>query len=187
MTRTISLSETTADLGMLPVFSTTPLLITGAVPAAPAMSQWVLELWKRQNDAREPGATPLASSAGYVAGGAVTFVLTAAQMNLVLSDEVNSNNYWLAIGGLDANGFPYSLRAGNIEIKPSGLSLVPTTTVSFAVVNEVASFTFNGVVYSFDVVPTGGAPATIDGEAVVIDGMIVVTVDGVSYSVPAVS
>ena len=48
-------------------------------------------------------------------------------------------------------------------------------------------FTFNGVVYSFDVVPTGGTPATIDGEAVVIDGMIVVTVDGVSYSVPAVS
>ena len=74
-----------------------------------------------------------------------------------------------------------------VEIKPSGLSLVPTTTVSFAVVNEVASFTFNGVVYSFDVVPTGGTPAAIDGEAVVIDGMIVVTVDGVSYSVPAVS
>jgi len=186
MTRTISLSESTADLGMLPVFSTTPLLITGAVPAAPAMSQWVLELWKRQNDAREPGATPLASSAGFVAGGAVTFVLTAAQMNLVLSDEVNSNNYWLAIGGLDSNGFPYLLRSGNLEVIPSGLSLTPTTTIAFSVVNEVVSFAYNGAIYRFDAV-TDTPPGPIDGEVTVIDGMIVVTVDGVSYSVPAVS
>lgn len=188
MTRTISITPTTDDLALAPVFATTPLIITAAIPAGgPSMSAYTMELWKRPYESRVTGAAPLASSAGYVAGSQVTWIFTAAQMDQDLSDQVNSNNYWLAIGGLDANGFPYSLRAGNIEIKPSSLSLVPTTTVSFAVVNEVASFTFNGVVYSFDVVPTGGAPATIDGEAVVIDGMIVVTVGGVSYSVPAVS
>ena len=188
MTRTISITPTTDDLALAPVFATTPLIITAAIPVGgPAMSAYTMELWKRPYESRATGAAPLASSAGYVAGSQVTWIFTAAQMDQDLSDQVNSNNYWFAIGGLDANGFPYSLRAGNIEIKPSGLSLVPTTTVSFAVVNEVASFTFNGVTYSFDVVPTGGTPAAIDGEAVVIDGMIVVTVDGVSYSVPAVS
>jgi hypothetical protein len=106
-------------------------------------------------------------------------------MDQDLSDQVNSNNYWLAIGGLDSNGFPYSLRAGNIEIKPSGLSLVPTTTIAFSVVNEVVSFAYNGAIYRFDAV-TDTPPGPIDGTAVVIDGMIVVTVDGVSYSVPAV-
>ena len=185
MTRTISITPTTDDLALAPVFATTPLIITGAVPASPSMSQWVLELWKRQNDAREVGATPLASSAGYVAGGAVTFVLTAAQMNLVLSDEINSNNYWIAIGGLDSNGFPYLLRSGNIEVIPSGLSLTPTTTIAFSVVNEVVSFAYNGTIYRFDAV-TDTPPGPIDGSVVVIDGMIVVTVDGVSYSVPAV-
>jgi hypothetical protein len=34
---------------------------------------------------------------------------------------------------------------------------------------------------------TDTPPGPIDGEVTVIDGMIVVTVDGVSYSVPAVS
>ena len=186
MTRTISITPTTDDLALAPVFATTPLIITAAIPAGgPAMSAYTMELWKRPYESRATGAVPLASSAGYVAGSQVTWIFTAAQMDQDLSDQVNSNNYWLAIGGLDANGFPYSLRAGNIEIKPSGLSLVPTTTVSFAVVNEVVSFAYNGAIYRFDAV-TDTPPGPIDGTAVVIDGMIVVTVDGVSYSVPAV-
>ena len=188
MTRTISITPTTDDLGLAPVFATTPLIITAAIPAGgPAMASYRMELWKRPYESAVAGASPLASTSGVVVGSNVTFTFSAAQMDQTLSDQINCNNFWIVIGGLDVNGFPYSLRAGNLELKPSGLSLVPTTTVSFAVVNEVASFTFNGVVYSFDVVPTGGTPAAIDGEAVVIDGMIVVTVDGVSYSVPAVS
>ena len=149
------------------------------------MSSWTLELWRRPSDARVAGAAPLASSVGYVGGGAVTFILTAAQMNREVVDPANSNPYWIVIGGLDSNGFPYSVRAGNLEIVPSGLSLMPVMTISFSVVNQVASFSFNGAVYSFDVV-TDTPPGPIDGEVTVIDGMIVITLDGVSYSVPAV-
>ena len=107
MTRTISITPTTDDLALAPVFATTPLIITAAIPAGgPAMSAYTMELWKRPYESRATGAAPLASSAGYVAGSQVTWIFTAAQMDQDLSDQVNSNNYWLAIGGLDSNGFP---------------------------------------------------------------------------------
>jgi len=187
MTQTISLNPTTDTLELNPVFARTPLFITAPVPTeAPAMGSYAMELWKRPYNATEAGAVPLAASVGYVAGGQVAIVFSAAQMDQVLSNEVNSNNFWLTIGGTDANGFPYSLRAGNLEIKPSGLSLIPVTTVSIAILNGVATFSFNGAEYSFDVVQTGGPPVTVDGGAVIVDGMIVVTVGGVSYTIPSV-
>ena len=120
------------------------------------------------------------------------------------------------IGGLDTSGFPYSLRAGNLELKPSALSLQPDTSITFTVVDEVASYTFSGRTYSFDVI--SGAATTssafrviddvasfvyngilysfdavldptfgpIDTSVVVIDDVLTVTANGLSYSVPAV-
>ena len=217
MTRTISITPTTDDLGLAPVFATTPLIITAAIPAGgPAMASYRMELWKRPYESRATSAVPLASSTGYVAGSQVTWIFTAAQMDQDLSDQVNSNNFWIVIGGLDVNGFPYSLRAGNLELKPSALSLQPDTSITFSVVDEVASYTFSGRTYSFDVI--AGAATTssafrviddvasfvyngilysfdavldptfgpIDTSVVVIDDVLTVTSDGLSYSVSAV-
>lgn len=217
MTRTISITPTTDDLALAPVFATTPLIITAAIPAGgPAMSAYTMELWKRPYESAVAGAAPLASTAGVVIGSNVTFTFSAAQMNQTLSDQINCNNFWIVIGGLDVNGFPYSLRAGNLELKPSALSLQPDTSITFSVVDEVASYTFSGRTYSFDVI--AGAATTssafrviddvasfvyngilysfdavldptfgpIDTSVVVIDDVLTVTANGLSYSVPAV-
>jgi hypothetical protein len=214
---TISIIPTTDDLGLAPVFATTPLVITAPIPASgPAMASYRMELWKRPHESGSVGALPLASTAGIVSGSNVTFTFSAAQMDQTLNNQVNSNNFWIVIGGLDADGFPYSLRAGNLEIKPSALSLQPDTSITFTVVNGVASYVFSGTTYSFDVIAGAATTSTdyrviddvasfvyngilysydavldptfgpIDTSVVVIDEMLIVTANGQSYSVPAV-
>ena len=60
-----------------------------------------------------------------------------------------------------------------------------TTSSAFRVIDDVASFVYNGILYTFDAVldPTFGP---IDTSVVVIDDVLTVTANGLSYSVSAV-
>lgn len=188
MKQTLTLTPSTASLGLDSWFANTPLVVTGTVPAYPSMNSWQMQLWKYPSDSLVAGAQPIVAAAGMVVSSVLTMTFTPSQMahsNLELSSAIGSNNYWLTIGGIDSAGFAQIIRAGTIEIAPCPFdSNAPTNQVGITVTNDIATFVFNGSTYVMPVqqiaVPSGAA----EGEIVVIDDMAVLTVNNISYTFP---
>lgn len=188
MKQSLSLTPSSDALGLEPWASDSPLSLTGTVPATPSMSEWRMQLWKYPSDAREDDATPLATAIGSVASSVLTIMFSPSQMsydNLDLSDAIGENNYWLTLGGEDADGFQQIIRYGWIEVVPVPITTdAPTTAIGITVVDDVATFVFNGSTYTLPVSAIATPEGAVEGEIVVIDDMAVLTVDGVSYTFP---
>lgn len=191
MKQTLTLTPTADGLGFSPWFAGAPAMITGTVPTYPAMTTWMAQLWKYQKDAYETDAEPLLTAVGAeaAASGTMTVTFTAAQLSsLTFSQLVGSNNYWLTIGGVDANNLKTVIRSGTVELIPSQVVTdAGATLTGITIEDDVASFVFNGVTYTLPVEAITSPPGAVEGELVVIDDVGVITVDGVSYSFPVVA
>jgi hypothetical protein len=186
MKQTLSLTPSTDALGFDAWFGGTPLIVTGTVPADPVMTTWMMQLWKYPSDAYETDAEPLLNAVGSVASSTVTVAFTATQLaTLELSQVAGSNNYWLTIGGLDANGSGRMIRGGTIEIIPGPfVSDASTELTQITIEDDIASFVFNGVTYTVPVAAVETPTGAVEGAIVVIDDVAILTVDGVSYTFP---
>jgi hypothetical protein len=188
MRQSLTLTPTTDALGLDPWFAGAPAQIYGTVPAYPEMTSWMMQLWKYPHDANEDDAEPLASAVGAVNAGVMTITFTAAQLSaLELSDEVGANNYFLTLGGVDANSQRRVVRGGSVEIVPCPFVTDAGGTVTgVTVTDDVASFVYNGQTYTLPVSEIEDPIGAAEGEIVVIDDMGVITIDGVSYTFPVI-
>jgi hypothetical protein len=134
----------------------------------------------------EDDAEPLLTAVGAEESGTVVITFTAAQLSsLTYSDVVGSNNYWLTIGGIDANSLARVVRGGTVEIVPCPfISDEGTTVTGIMVEDDMATLTFNDVTYTFAVSEIETPEGAVEGQAIVIDDMLVITIDGVSYTTP---
>lgn len=188
MRQTLTLTPSSAALGLDTWFAGAPVVITGTVPAYPTMDSWQMQLWKYPHDAQETDAEPIATAIGTVVSSTLTITFSPSQMsydNLTLSDVVGNNNYWLTLGGTDTDGFAQIIRAGCVEIMPSAfVSNAPTTAIAITVANDVATFVFNGATYTLPVQEIVAPAQAVEGEIIVLNDMAVLTVNNVSYTFP---
>ena len=169
MTQTLSLTPSTANLGLDPWFLGSPLVITGTVPSSPTMSVWGMQLWASQWALIEdPDAEPLATAIGSVTSGTLTIGFTPSQLStLTIRSAAGTNAFWLVIGGQDTDANQQIIRAGTIEISPCPWQATSlTNSIGITVTDDWATFTYNGELYRFPVAESASPPVTPDGIAV---------------------
>jgi len=221
MKQTLSLTPSTAPLGLDAWFANSAVVITGTVPAYPTMGVWAMQLWESQWELLDdPTAEPIATAIGSVVSGVLTITFTPTQMTLTgLSAVAGSNNHWLTIGGQDTDGNQQIIRGGNIEINPCPWAAANiANSIGITVTDDMATFIYDGATYTFPVAliasppvtPTGVAvdddsvyidfggdvfgapvaevdpapPEAVEGELIVIDDNLIITLSGVSYTIP---
>lgn len=188
MTQTVTFTPTTSPLGLDPVWRSSPLILTGTARAG--VGTYRAQLWRRPQDARVADAEALATSYATATGGSVSLAFSASQMDSTLAaDNGGYDDFWLNIVGVQTDGQSIPLKAGWLRIVEAGADpdafVIPGLTIT--VVDDVASFTLPGgptfsiPVYQDDTVD----PGDTGWEVSVVDDMIILTKDGVSYATAA--
>jgi len=189
MTQTLTLTPSSAPLGLDPWFSGSPLVITGTVPTSPTMATWRAQIWASNYALIEDAdAEPLATAIGSETGGVLTIGFTPSQISsdaLGLSSVVGNNSFWLVLGGQNSNGSQQIIRAGTIEITPCPWSTAGTANVlGITIVDDVASFEYNGATYSFVVAHNPSPAITPDDGVDVGDDTAYFEYEGNVYDTP---
>ncbi len=189
MTQSLTLTPSSAPLGLDPWFSGSPLVITGTVPTTPTMATWRAQIWASNYALIEDAdAEPLATAIGAETNGVLTIGFTASQISadtLGLSSVAGNNSFWLVLGGQNSNGSQQIIRAGTIEIMPCPWSTAGTANVlGITVIDDVATFEYNGATYSFQVSHNASPPLTPDDGVDVSDDTAYFEYEGTVFETP---
>lgn len=186
MTRTISLTESTRELGLDPVFRASPLIITGS--SISGTNTYRAQLWRRPQDARETDAEPLATAYGIAASGSISLAFSGTAMDITLAaDGGRYDDLWLTLAGVQTDGQIVAQRAGWLRVEEGGNdpSEFVIDGVVVTVVDDVATFTIDGVLYSIPVVPTDEvSPGTTGWLVSVVNDVLILSRGSETYAAP---
>ncbi len=188
MTRTITLTESTLPLWLDPVFRAGPLLFTAT--KIDGITTYRAQIWRKPQDARAEDAEALATAYAIAGVSTVTLAFSSTLMDFTLAAGNGAyDDVWLSIVGVQSDGQIVPLRADWMRVIESGndpASFVVGDVV-VTVENDIASFTYEGVVYSIPVYEaTPSTPGTTGWLVSVVDGMLILAKDGESYAAPVI-
>lgn len=190
MTQTVSLTETTAGLHLDPVFRSSPFVLSAS--AVTGVSVYRGQLWRRPQDAREADATPLATSYASESSETVHIAFSGIQMDMALQAGAGSyDDLWITLALVQGDGQSVVCRADWLRVIESGCDplafVVEGVDVTVDEETSTAFFTIGGVTYEMPLVPeTTITPGDSGWVTSIVNGTVIFTKDGVSYSAQVV-